>query len=53
MTSTDRAIPDPRKQDGKWRPPEDWPERIERAKEAHRAGRKLREDKPVTFPEQR
>ena len=55
MPGTDRPIPDPKRREGneKWWPPKDWPERIERAKEAQRAGKRLRENKPVTFPEQR
>ena len=49
MTSTDRAIPDPRPQED--RRSEDWAERIEKAREARRAGRRLREGKRLTFPE--
>ena len=45
MTSTDGPIADPRKEDAQWWPPEHWPERIERAREAHRAGRRLRAHK--------
>ncbi len=53
MTSTDGPLKDPRKPEERWWPPADWPERIERAKEAHRAGKRLREGQTLTFPEQR
>ena len=49
MTSTaDRPIDDPRPRDGKR---DNWVERIEKAREAHRLGQELRKGKRLTFPE--
>ena len=45
---SDRPIEDPRPRDGKR---DNWVERIEKAREAHRLGRELRKGKRLTFPE--